>query len=80
MAKFYATNNRTWYPVKPPNGKPGSERMELYRWIAEQPGIGSAQLQERWQFPTQMRSRLKELADAGFIRSVLVSDLFATKE
>lgn len=76
MSRIFSTNNRYWYPVKSPNGKPGSERMELYRFIAEHPGISSARLVERWMYPTSMRSRLKELSDHHYIRSQLINDLF----
>lgn len=67
--KFYQTNNVKWYPVSPPPGKKGSERLTLYSLIEEQPGRSSDELQERWPFRSSMRSRLQELHAAKYIRS-----------
>lgn len=76
--RFFSTNNRRWYTTeRSPRYEPWSERDFLYYAIQALPGIGSAELEELWPFATSMRSRLKEISDAGYIRSELVSDLFA---
>lgn len=74
--KFFTTNNAAWYPKERPNGKPGSERMVLYAMIEARPGISSDELESRWEFPTSIRSRLKELFDKHHIELRRPSDLF----
>lgn len=75
-SRFHTTNNSKWFAVRRPPGLAGSERMLLYEWISLKPGISSGELEEKWDFETSMRSRLKELADAGYIRFEREVDLF----
>ena len=77
--KFFSTNNRKWFAVKPPPSREGSERMTIYRAIEASPGIDSGKLLEAIASQiliTPLRSRLAELAERGYIRSELEGDLF----
>lgn len=75
-SRFHSTNNAKWFPLSRPKGLSDSERGTLYRWIRASPGISSTELEEKWTYASSMRSRLKELYDAGNISMKKEADLF----
>lgn len=79
--RFHTTNNATWFPgpVPYPGRMQSSERMSLYRLICDRPGISSTEIEEAWEFKSNVRSRLNELLNKRHLEMKKQADLFGAE-